>query len=53
MEYQNMWEIQKAVLRRNYVALLISIRKEERLNSNTFLVYIKYQGKEWHTKIGQ
>lgn len=41
-----MWEIQKAVLRRNYVGLLLSIRKEERLNNNTLLVYIKNQGKE-------
>lgn len=44
------WEIQKAVLRRNYVGLLLSI-KEERLNNNILLVYIKNQGKEWHTKI--
>lgn len=41
-----MWENTEVVLRRNYVGLLLSIRKEERLNNNTLLVYIKNQGKE-------
>ena len=34
------------MLRRNYAALFLSIRKEERLNCNTLLAYIKNQGKE-------
>lgn len=37
----------KEVLRRNYIALHVSIRKEGRLSTITLLVYIKNQGRTY------
>lgn len=39
MEYHNLWETHK-VLRSNYTALYVNIRKEERLNTDALLIFI-------------
>ena len=46
MTIQNLWDTEKAMLRRKFIAMLSSLRKEEKTQINNLNLHLKHLAKE-------